>query len=132
MHFSVLRRCIPHPPSLIPLCLVAILVAILVGTASAQDSTEATPADSTLDSLRARLERAEEAIELLRQQMAAQASSEVRTRSRARLELSGRLLVNAFANNRQRVNNVDVPQFTAPDVDQALKRGSMGLVARQT
>src|SRR5215208_2620187 len=62
MHFSVLRRCIPHPPSLIPLCLVA----ILAGTAGAQDSTGATPADSTLDSLRARLERAEEAIELLR------------------------------------------------------------------
>ncbi|HKG94889.1 MAG TPA: hypothetical protein VKA84_23440 [Gemmatimonadaceae bacterium] len=136
MHFSVLRRCIPHPPSLIPLCLVA----ILAGTAGAQDSTGATPADSTLDSLRARLERAEEAIELLRQQMAAQASTEVRTRSRARLEISGRVLVNAFSNSR-RVNNVDVPQFVLPDIPippgtgtsgTNNRYGSAGLVARQS
>jgi len=60
------------------------------------------------DSLAARLARAEAAIALLRQQLAAESQSAVRTRSRFALELDGRVLTNAFATSN-RVNSVDVP-----------------------
>ncbi len=88
------------------------------------------------DSLAARLERAEEAIELLRQQLAAQSESEVRTVSRVSLELTGRALVNAFTNSG-RVNTADVPQFVFADgaefpPPEDFPRGSVGLSARQT
>lgn len=88
------------------------------------------------DSLAARLERAEEAIELLRQQLAAQSDADVRTVSRLSLELTGRALVNAFANSG-RVNTADVPQFVFADgaefpPAEDFPRGSVGLSARQT
>ena len=93
-------------------------------------------ARTTQDSLAARLERAEEAIELLRQQLAAQSEAEVRTLSRVSLELTGRALVNAFANSG-RVNSADVPQFVFADgvefpPAEEYPRGSVGLSARQT
>lgn len=78
------------------------------------------PADSaredsaTRDSLAARLARAEAAIELLRQQLAVEAGTVVRTRSRLQLELSARVLTNTF-HTSGRVNTVDVPQFALPD-----------------
>jgi hypothetical protein len=88
------------------------------------------------DSLIVRLERAEEAIELLRQQMAAQSEAEVRTLSRVSLDLTGRALVNAFANSG-RGNSSDVPQFVLADgadfpPAEEFPRGSVGLSARQT
>jgi hypothetical protein len=88
------------------------------------------------DSLIARLERAEEAIELLRQQIAAQSEAEVRTLSRVSLDLTGRALVNAFANSG-RGNSADVPQFVLADgadfpPAEDFPRGSVGLSARQT
>ena len=88
------------------------------------------------DSLAARLERAEEAIELLRQQLAAQSEAEVRTASRVSLDLTGRALVNTFANSG-RVNTADVPQFAMADGGdfppaEDFPRGSLGLSARQT
>lgn len=66
------------------------------------------------DSLAMRLLRAEAAIELLRQQLAVEASTVVRTRSRLQLELSARILTNAFFTSA-RVNTIDVPQFALPD-----------------
>lgn len=76
---------------------------------SAQDSTRATSADSLAE----RLRRAEEAIAALREQMAAEAASGVKAASRVRLDLFGRVLMNAFSNSA-RVNNADVPQFALP------------------
>ncbi len=109
------------------------MLALLTRGVAAQQPDSARTAQ---DSLAARLERAEEAIELLRQQLAAQSESEVRAASRVSLELTGRALVNAFANSG-RVNTADVPQFVFPDgadfpPPEDFPRGSLGLSARQT
>lgn len=69
-----------------------------------------TAADSVLE----RLRQAEAAIAALQTQVAEQAQGSVRSRSGARLEFSGRVMVKAFGNSR-RVNNVDNPQFVAQD-----------------
>jgi hypothetical protein len=88
--------------------------------------------DSSADSLLARLQRAEEDIALLRQQLAAQAASATQASSRARFELTGRVLVNAFGNSR-RVNNADVPQFVLPDsAPGGIQAGGFGMAVRQT
>lgn len=71
-------------------------------------------AQQSPDSLAARLRRAEAAIEALQVQVAEQAGSGVQTRSGLRLEVNGRVMVNAFGNSR-RVNNVDNPQVVLPD-----------------
>lgn len=88
------------------------------------------------DSLAARLEQAEAAIALLRQQLAAENASRVQTRTRVRLDVGARVLSNVFANSR-RVNNVDVPLFALPDAGPtAASAGpgdnSLGLSLRQT
>src|SRR5437868_12529010 len=82
---------------------VAVMVAVLsagppahLAALSAQQPDSAT---TSRDSLEERLRRAEEAIELLRRQLATQAASEVRTRSRVQFELFGRVLVNTFYNS---------------------------------
>ncbi|MCC7055202.1 MAG: hypothetical protein IT355_18150 [Gemmatimonadaceae bacterium] len=76
----------------------------------------AVPADSAArDSLAARLERAEAAIALLRRQLAVEAGTAVRTRSRLQVELSARIMTNTFLST-QRVNNPDLPQFALPDL----------------
>lgn len=91
-----------------------------------------TAADSLRDSvLLARLQRAEEAIALLRQQLAAQAASATQASSRVRFDLSGRVLVNGFVNSRG-VNNVDVPQFVRPDAVAGPRAGGIGGSVRQT
>jgi hypothetical protein len=113
---------------------VTLLVAAL--TAHTLSAQEPDSARAARDSLAARLERAEEAIELLRQQLAAQSEAEVQTLSRVSLDLTGHALVNAFANTG-RVNSADVPQFAfaeGPDFPPAedAPRGSVGLSARQT
>lgn len=83
---------------------------LLAGRAAAQRPA----ADSVpLDSLRARVERAEAAIALLRARLAAEDESAVRTRSRVRLEWSGQVLTSAFL-TQGRANNVDVPQSVLP------------------
>lgn len=97
-----------------------------VTPAGAQDTTKTRP-----DSLAARLERAEEAIAFLSQQVADQSESAVQTRSRMALELNGRVLMNAFGNTR-RVNNVDVPVFVRPDTASGLPPGGGGMAIRQT
>src|ERR1043165_1928543 len=79
-------------------------------TVRAQDTTRTT----RLDSLARQLERAEARIDVLEKQVASQASTAPRTRTGVRMDLGGRLLVNAFGDTR-RVNNVDNPQFVRPD-----------------
>lgn len=97
-----------------------------VTTGGAQDTTRA-----SRDSLAARLERAEEAIAFLRQQLANEAESAVRTRSGLALEFNGQVLMNAFGNSR-RVNNVDVPVFVRPDTTAGVAQGGGGMAIRQT
>ena len=111
---------------------------LLLGTTGvglrAQDTTRTAAADSAAraDSLLARLERAEGAIKLLRDQLNAQAGSAVQSRSRAGLEVSGRVIMNAFVNSG-RSNNMDVPQVAiAPAVGAAYQDRSAGATFRQT
>lgn len=66
------------------------------------------------DSLLERLRQAEAAIAALQTQVAEQAQGAARSRSGARVEFTGRVMLKAFGNSR-RVNNVDNPQFVNPD-----------------
>ncbi len=104
------------------------------GTPAGRDTAGA-PRDTaravTRDSLLARLQAMEEAIALLRQQLDAQGASATQTNSRARFDLTGRILLNGFSNSR-RVNNVDVPQFVRPDTTAGVPAGSLGGALRQT
>jgi len=103
------------------------LLVVMALPADAQDTTKA-----GRDSVAARLERAEEAIKMLQQQLAAQAQTAVQTRSRMSLEFNGRVLVTGFSNSA-RVNNVDVPLFVVrPDSTSGLPQGGAGLAIRQT
>jgi hypothetical protein len=86
---------------------------------------------SAADSLADRLRRAEAAIATLQQQIAEVAESGARAKSRARLELSGRVVVNGFGNSR-RVNNVDNPQFVRSDTTAGLPVRGVGMAIRQT
>src|SRR5687767_11332480 len=85
------------------------------------------------DSLAERLRQAEAAIAALQTQMAEQALGGTRSRSGARLELSGRMMVKAFGNSR-RVNNVDNPQFVVIDPDPAsgVPRRGIGMAIRES
>lgn len=105
---------------------LAVILALAPRFAAAQDTSRA-----KADSIAARLERAEEQIKLLQQQMAAQSQSVVQTRSRMSLEFNGRVLVTGFSNQR-RVNNVDVPLFVRPDTASGLPQGGTGMAIRQT
>jgi len=109
---------------------VFVALALVAGpavTLGAQDTTRTSPA--SVDSLAERLRRAEEAIALLREQMATQAESQVQSASRVRVELFGRVLANGFFNSDS-VNNSDVPQFAAPTGGR--KQGGVGGAIRQT
>lgn len=101
-------------------CLTAALLLVAAGDVPGQR----TSADSLLE----RLRRAEAAIATLQAQIAEQAGSGVQARSRMRLELNGRVLMNAFHNSR-RVNNVDNPQFA---LDAATPGRGGGIAIRQT
>jgi hypothetical protein len=109
----------------IPGITAAVFAATLwTGTAPAQDTLRVLP----LDSLTERLRRAEQAIELLREQLATEAASKVQAASRVRVDLFGRVLTNAFSNSH-RVNNADVPQFVARSDSLG---GGLGMSIRQT
>jgi hypothetical protein len=100
--------------------------ALLVASAAAAQGG-ASPSDSLAE----RLQRAEAAIATLQTQLAEQAQSGVQTRSRARLEVAGRVMVNAF-HNSNRVNNVDNPQFVQNTaLAGAFTRGA-GMAIRQS
>ncbi|MGQ0765540.1 MAG: hypothetical protein ACT4OZ_07740 [Gemmatimonadota bacterium] len=103
---------------------VVISVLALGGEVRAQDTSA-----TSRDSLAARLRRAEESIELLRQQLAADAESRVQAASRVRLDIFGRVLMNAFSNSA-RVNNADIPLF-ALRTDTGGSAG-LGAALRQT
>jgi hypothetical protein len=83
-----------------------------------------------LDSLALRLEDAEAALEALRQGLATEAESGVRTRSRVAVELSGRVLMNVFANSKV-TNNADVPMYRK-QVPAGTPKGGLGFGIRQT
>ncbi len=105
--------------------------AVALGPCLASPAVSQEPVPPTLDSLIARLERAEETIALLQQQMADQAQVAVQTRARLSFELTGRVLLHAFSNSA-RVNNVDVPLMVSPLVADGLPRGGIGLSVRQS
>ena len=94
------------------------LLALAIGTPldaqRAPLGVERDSARAAADSMGARLRRAEQAIAILQQQLAEQAAQAVTTKSRMHLELTGRVLVHASANDH-RVNNADNPQFARPD-----------------
>ncbi len=118
-------------PAFLTVC--TLLVIPVTGTAQTPVSTRDSTRDSTrarLDSLARRLEDAESAIQLLRDQLATEASSGVRTRSRLALEFSGRVLMNAYGNTA-RTNNVDVPVFARPDSGTG-PQGGVAMGIRQT
>jgi len=83
------------------------------------------------DSLSERLRRAEEAIAMLQRQVAEASESGVQSRSRARVELYGRVVVTGFGNSR-RVNNVDNPQFVLADPPAGTSMRGLGMAIRQT
>lgn len=66
-----------------------------------------------LDSLKARLARAEAAIALARQHAATESQSAVRTRSRTALELSAQVLMNGYWSAGE-VNSTELPSFLTP------------------
>jgi hypothetical protein len=104
---------------------IAALLVTLVTPLGAQ-----TPEQRRLDSLQLRLEDAEATLEMLRQQLATEAESGVRTRSRVGFELSGRVLMNVFQNNKE-TNNADVPMYRK-QVPDGSPKGGMGMSIRQT
>ena len=89
------------------------------------------PAPSpAVDSLRERLDELEALVQMLRDQAAAESESAVRTRSRAALQLHGRVLVNTLHTSAA-TNNADVPLFVSPAVANERPGGST-LSMRQT
>jgi hypothetical protein len=88
------------------------------------------PTRAQLDSIEQRLEEAEAALAMLREQMATEAGMALKTRSRVSLEFSGRALMNAFTNSR-RVNNVDVPLYARSDSGTG-PQGGAAMSIRQT
>jgi hypothetical protein len=91
----------------------------------------AVPASAQEDSTLARLRALEATVEMLQKQLAEQASTAAQTRSRIQLELTGRVVINAFSNERN-VNNVDDPQFVRRDSAILLPSKGFGMAVRQT
>lgn len=103
------------------------LVLFLGARAGAQDTTKVLSADSLL----ARLKALEASVEVLQKQVADAATNSVQTRSRVQFELNGRVVMNAFSNERI-VNNVDDPQFVRRDTSAAVPLHGLGGGVRQT
>lgn len=104
--------------------LLPLAAALLLATpASAQEPAE---------SLAARVQRAEDAIEALREQLREQQQSKVGSRLRNHVQLSGLILMNMYSNGA-RVDNSDVPHFVAlPQDSSGLPNGHLGGTVRQT
>lgn len=83
------------------------------------------------DSLLVRVRALEAAVDVLQKQLNEQAASAVQTRSRAQFEITGRVVMNAFSNERG-VNNVDNPQFVKRDSITQLPVHGFGMAVRQT
>src|SRR4051812_2402144 len=86
-----------------------------------------------VDSLAARLERTEAALELLKQQVATETGTSVRTRSRLQSDIWARVLMNGFM-SRGQLNSADVPTYATNDVipNGKLERRAVGFSLRQT
>lgn len=110
--------------------LAHLITAVTLVTALAQPTFAQTPERQRVDSLQLRLEEAEALLEMLQQQLAAESESALRTRSRVALELSGRVLMNVFSNNKE-TNNADVPMYRK-QVPDGTPKGGMGMSIRQT
>ena len=112
---------------------LALICALFAATASAQDPARTDSARAAADSILERLRRAEEAIALLQDQLAAEAATAVQSASRVRLELFGRVLMNAFSNSAP-VNNTDVPLFVLPTGDHgasaSVRQTSLGVAVQ--
>lgn len=119
----------------------ALLTASALGAQSVPTRADTAGRDSlaraaAADSLAARLSRAEANIALLRQQLATEASTQLRLRSRLQLELHARLLTNLFRTSAAS-NNSEVPMFgqapsAASDKFGSAGGGALGLSVRQT
>jgi hypothetical protein len=124
----------PCPAALVIALSFACAPAILAQGPPA-DSARRTADTLSLDSLRARLARAEAAIAILKQQIGDEAESAVHTRSRFRADLSAEILTNAFLTSG-RVNNTDVPLTVlppaAPGQGSAPNDGDLGVTVRQS
>jgi hypothetical protein len=106
----------------------------VAGQGPPPDSARRATDTLSLDSLMARLARAEAAIAILRQQIADESESAVHTRSRFHVELSAQLLTNAFVTSG-RVNNTDVPQTALPPSAQTATpptNSAFGVTLRQS
>jgi hypothetical protein len=106
--------------------LIAVALLALSSSVQAQVATQA-----RIDSLIARVERSEERIRLLEQQLATEAQSAVKTRSRMAMEIHGRVLVNAFTNSR-RVNSTGGAGYVLPDDPGQLDPRGIAMSIRQT
>jgi hypothetical protein len=109
------------------LIFVALGVALPMAARAQQDTARA----ASVDSLLARLRALESSVEVLQKQLAEQAGSAVQTHGRVQAELTGRVVMNAFSNER-RVNNVDDPQFVLRDAPSTLPANGFGMAVRQT
>ena len=107
---------------------LGLVLGVIPVTLAAQATPERTQAQ--LDSLRQRVEDAEAALQALREQVATEASSALRTRSRVSLEFTGRALMHVVRNDA-RTNNVDVPVFARPDSGTG-PQGGLAMTIRQT
>jgi hypothetical protein len=101
------------------------LMALTATSSNAQDSR------ARIDSLAARVERAEERVRVLEEQLATEAQTAVKTRSRMSLEFRGRVLVNSFGNTK-RTNSTGNPQFVRPDDPGDPHPRGLAMHARQT
>jgi hypothetical protein len=107
----------------------------MLASLTARRGAAQTPADSAraaMDSLSDRVERAEQAIEVLRRQLAEQRGSGVQSRSRNRVEISGLVLFNGWYNNA-RFDNSDVPHFVSnPQDSTGLPNANFAAAVRQS
>ncbi|MEY2732973.1 MAG: hypothetical protein RL340_32, partial [Gemmatimonadota bacterium] len=106
------------------------MLALAIVAAPSGVAAQQAPVAPAVDSLRLRLEDAEAAIALLREQLGTESEAAVRTRSRVALEWSGTVLTHVFTNTR-RTNNADLPLWARADSGTG-PQGGMGMSVRQT
>jgi hypothetical protein len=111
------------------------MILMLAGAAALLARPAATMAQDTTrvrsDSLLARLRALEASVGEIHKQMAETARGAVAAHRRVQLELTGRVVTNAFTNERI-VNNVDDPQFVRPDSAASVPLKGLGMSIRQT
>lgn len=109
--------------------IAAVLLGVTLITPPRLDAQDPAPTPAE-DSLRQRLEDLEAAVQALKEQLAADASTAVRTRSRIGLEFHGRVLVHALHTSNA-TNNADLPLIaTTPLLNE--RGGGSTLSMRQT